>query len=147
MVSMLRVLLVSLVGCATLQVHHRFEAHERRFRDGGVQVTPEALLVAQEHLEELGRRTVLQVGTLVVHPPQASENEFRQWLARRAAEVGGTHFIRYATLQAIERPAWIEEITVHDRDLHEGATHYVVFQVRPSEWSSLPTDLQPPRRL
>lgn len=129
-----------------MQVPHRWDAQGRQFREGGIQVTPRAIVVSPDDLTELGRRTVLQLGTLVVRTPDGVDaSQLRDWLTERAAEFGGTHLIAYAAVQDVGEPPWMERVTVHQRDLAEGATLFVVLQVRPSEWPSLPSALQPER--
>ena len=146
--------LVSLAALctSTVQVDHRWESNERRWRDGGVQVTPRAIAVRVPDLSELNRTPVHRIGTLVVHvPPDMPDAEFDTWVIERTAELGGTHFIEATALHAaspseLESYAWLGDVRIADRDVAEGADHYVVFRVRPDTWVSLPTAIQPEAR-
>lgn len=136
----------------TVQVDHRWDSTERRWRDGGVQVTPRAVAIQVHDLSELDRTPVHRLGTLVVHtPPEMPDAEFDTWLVERTAELGGTHFIEAdalhrASASELESYAWMGDVRIADRDVAEGADHYVVFRVRPDTWVSLPTSIQPEPR-
>lgn len=144
--------LVAAFCTSGIAVDHRWDASERRWRDGGVQVTPEAIEVEVADLSELDRTPVQRIGTLVVQvPPDMSDLEYQTWLIERTAEMGGTHFIPVERLQELPESqrgtyAWMGDVNVEQRDVAEGATHYVVMQVRPNTWVSLPTALQPASR-
>lgn len=137
---------------STVQVDHRWDSTERRWRDGGVQVTPRAVAIEVHDLRELDRTPVHHLGTLVVQPhPEVADTEFDTWLVERAAELGGTHFIdadalHEASESELESYAWMGDVRVANRDIADGADHYVVFRVRPDTWVSLPTSIQPEGR-
>ena len=137
---------------STVQVDHRWDSTERRWRDGGVQVTPQAVAIDVHHLSELDRTPVHRLGTLVVHaPPEMPDAELDTWLHERTAELGGTHFIdadelSEASESELASYAWMGELRIADRDVAEGADHYVVFRVRPDTWVHLPTEIQPEER-
>lgn len=143
--------LLVLGACAGMQVNERWDAHERRWRDA-YPVATRALPIVDEDLDVLDRVPVFRIGMLVVvQPVDRSEAEFRAWLSERAADRGGTHFMSAADLQALgsERLAekeWLGQVRIEERDLQQGATHYVVFQVRRSRWQDLPEALQPTPR-
>ena len=136
----------------TVQIDHRWDSTERRWRDGGVQVTPRAIAIAVHDLRELDRTAVHRLGTLVVQPhPQIADAEFDVWLVERTAELGGTHFMPAGVLgeaspSELESYAWMGDVRIADRDVAEGADHYVVFRVRPDTWVHLPAAIQPEER-
>ena len=138
---------IATASCAGAQVNHRWDSHGRQFRDGGIQVAKHALRIQADDLAELGRQPVLQLGMLVVRiPATMSPTDFEHWLLDRAAQVGGTHMIPFLELEAAGPQDWLEPMMAHDRDVQDGATHYVVVQVRPSAWANLSTSLQPERQ-
>lgn len=139
--------------CASsVHVEHRWDSTERRWRDGGVKVTPRAITIQVHDLRELDRTPVHRIGTLVVHPPpDMPDAEFLVWLTEEIAELGGTHFmdadaLDEASASELESYAWMGDVRIADRDVADGADHYVVFRVRPDTWVSLPTALQPEER-
>lgn len=152
LLSLLAMMSVAAMCTSSVQVDHRWDSTERRWRDGGVQVTPRAVSIDVHDLRELDRTSVHRIGTLVVHaPPEMPDAEFDAWVVEKTAELGGTHYMPADTLEQasqseLESYAWMGELRIADRDVAEGATHYVVFRVRPDTWVSLPVAIQPEER-
>ncbi len=142
---------LTVLGCASMSVTERWEPHAREWRDA-FPVASAAIEISADDLEVLDRTPIVRMGSLVVvQPVELNESEFTQWVNDRAAEIGGTHWMAGDDLQAMGAEAlaaksWLGDVRIEERDRRDGATLFVVFQVRRSRWLDLPEPLQPTPR-
>ncbi len=134
-----------------MSVTERWEPHSREWRDA-FPVASAAIEISAEDIDVLDRTPIVRMGSLVVvQPVELNEAEFKAWVNDRAAEIGGTHWMAANDLQAMGTEAlaakeWLGDVRIEERDRRDGATLFVVFQVRRSRWLDLPESLQPAPR-